>query len=77
MEERQQLRANLVAKVEDLWSQFDQVNKTYLETTDEKKRQFDELKEKDEKSAHEIDNQMRKIQKLTVKINLLKKFVHS
>ncbi len=40
--------------------------KNYEETTEEKKRQFDELKEKDEKSAKEIDMQMRKIQRLSV-----------
>jgi hypothetical protein len=46
--------------------------KNYEETTEEKKRQFDELKEKDEKMASEIDLEMRKIQRITESINNLK-----
>jgi hypothetical protein len=73
LEERQQLRSTLEAKVEDLWGQFTRVMKNYEETTEEKKRQFDELKEKDEKSAKEIDMQMRKIQRLSVSFFLFYK----
>lgn len=40
--------------------------KNYEEITEDRKRTFDELKEKDEKSAKEIDLQMRRIQSLTV-----------
>jgi hypothetical protein len=43
--------------------------KNYEETTEEKKRQFDELKEKDENSAKDIDDNMKKLQKLSVIIN--------
>ena len=53
-------------KVHDLWNQFNQAMKNYEEITEDRKRTFDELKEKDEKSAKEIDMQMRKIQSLTV-----------
>jgi hypothetical protein len=53
-------------KVHDLWSQFNQALKNYEEITEDRKRTFDELKDKDEKSADEIDKQMRKIQMLTV-----------
>lgn len=49
-----------------MWGQFNQAMKTYEEITEDRKRTFDELKEKDEKSAKEIDMQMRKIQSLTV-----------
>ena len=66
------MRSTLEAKVEELWSQFTRVMKNYEETTEEKKRQFDELKEKDEKMAKEIDLEMRKIQRLTENINNLK-----
>jgi hypothetical protein len=66
LEEKQQLRATLEAKVEDLWSQFNRVMKNYEETTEEKKRQFDELKSKDVKSAEDIDDNMRRIQRLSV-----------
>jgi hypothetical protein len=65
LEEKQQLRATLEAKVEDLWSQFNRVMKNYEETTEEKKRQFDELKSKDVKSAEDIDDNMRRIQRLS------------
>ena len=68
MEEKQQLRVNLEMKVHDLWNQFNQAMKNYEEITEDRKRTFDDLKEKDEKSAKEIDMQMRKIQSLTVKL---------
>ena len=55
-----------------MWAQFTRVMKNYEETTEEKKRQFDELKEKDEKMARDIDTEMRKIQRLTENINNLK-----
>jgi len=38
----------------------------FEETNGARKRSFDELKEKDEKSAKEIDMQMRKLNILTV-----------
>lgn len=52
----------------DLWNQFNQVMQTYEENNGQKKRSFEELREKDEKSAREIDLQMRKINKLLVRI---------
>ena len=66
LEEKQQLRVNLELKVTELWGQFNQAMKTYEEITEDRKRTFDELKEKDEKSAKEIDMQMRKLNILTV-----------
>jgi dynein regulatory complex subunit 2 len=57
---------NLEAKVHDLWNQFQQAMRSYEEATEDRKRQFDELKEKDERSAKEIDMQMKKIQSLMV-----------
>lgn len=57
---------NLELKVTELWNQFNQAMKNYEDITEDRKRTFDELKEKDEKSAKEIDMQMRKIQALTV-----------
>ncbi len=61
------MRVNLEMKVHELWNQFNQAMKNYEEITEDRKRTFDDLKEKDEKSAKEIDMQMRKIQSLTVK----------
>ena len=57
-------------KLTDLWNQFNQAMTNYQEITEDRKRTFEELKEKDEKSAKEIDMQMRKIQTLTVKFKL-------
>lgn len=46
--------------------QFKQTMKNYEEMNEERQRLFYELKEKDEKSAKEIDTQMKRIQELTV-----------
>ena len=72
MEEKQQLRVNLEMKVHDLWNQFNQAMKNYEEITEDRKRSFDDLKEKDEKSAKEIEMQMRKIQNLVDNISIQK-----
>ncbi len=66
LEERQQLRVNLETKINETFDQFKQTMKNYSELNEDRERQFSELKEKDEKSAKEIDTQMRKIQNLTV-----------
>ena len=50
----------------DLWNQFNIVMTDFEETNGARKRSFDELKEKDEKSAKEIDMQMRKLNILNV-----------
>jgi hypothetical protein len=59
-------------KVHDLWNQFNQAMKNYEEITEDRKRSFDDLKEKDEKSAKEIEMQMRKIQNLVDNISIQK-----
>jgi hypothetical protein len=68
LEERQQLRVNLETKINETFDQFKQTMKNYSELNEDRERQFSELKEKDEKSAKEIDSQMRRIQNLTVVI---------
>ena len=40
--------------------------KNYNETTEERKLAFENLKAKDEKSSHEIETQMRKLQRIQV-----------
>ena len=57
--------------MEDLWDQFQQALKNYQETTEERKKAFEDLKAKDEKSANEIESQMRKLQRITVSLWLL------
>ena len=57
---------NLEVAVEDLWGQFQAALKAYQETTEERKKAFEELKAKDERSAKEIETQMRRLQRLSV-----------
>jgi len=52
--------------VEDLWNQFSVALKNYQEATEECKKAFEDLKARDEKSAREIDMQMRKLQRIQV-----------
>ena len=44
-----------------------QALKQYNSTTEDRKKQFEELKGKDMKSAQEIELQMRKLQKIHVR----------
>ena len=60
------MRVQLEMTVEDLWNQFQAALRNYQETTEERKKSFEELKAKDEKSAKEIEMQMRKLQRLSV-----------
>ena len=73
MEEKHALRVNLEMAVENLWAQFQQALKNYQETTEERKKSFEELKTKDEESAKMIEQQMRNLQRLSVR-NFIKKY---
>lgn len=66
MEDKHALRIQLEAVVEDLWQQFTAALRNYQESTEERKKAFEELKSKDEKSATEIHVQMRKLQRIMV-----------
>lgn len=72
LEEKHALRVQLETKVDDLWQQFRQALQNYNETTEEKKTVFETLKIKDEKSAKEIELQMRKLQRIGDQIAQLK-----
>merc|ERR1712076_118322 len=72
LEEKHALRVQLETTVEELWSQFQAALKNYQETTQDRKRTFEELKTKDEKSAQEIEMQMRKLQRISDNISQLK-----
>jgi len=61
------LRIQLEGTVESLWKQFQDALKDYNDTTEDRKVAFEILKGKDERSAREIDNQMRKLQKIHVR----------
>ncbi|KAK2173222.1 hypothetical protein NP493_892g03010 [Ridgeia piscesae] len=72
LEEKHALRVQLETAVEDLWAQFQSALRNYQETTEERKKAFEELKAKDEKSAKEIEMQMRKLQRISDNIAQLK-----
>ncbi|XP_028653952.2 dynein regulatory complex subunit 2 [Erpetoichthys calabaricus] len=64
IEEKHSLRILLEGRVEDLWQQFQQAQRSYTEATEDRRIAFETLKAKDEKSAKEIDMQMKKIQRI-------------
>ncbi len=66
LEEKHALRIQLEGTVEDLWRQFQAALNNYNATTEDRKKQFEELKQKDHKNAKEIEQQMKKLVKLQV-----------
>jgi len=72
LEEKHALRIQLEGAVESLWKQFQSALKNYNDSTEERKLAFENLKAKDEKSAKEIETQMRKLQRLQDTINQLR-----
>lgn len=56
--------------MEDLWRQFQAALNNYNATTEERKKQFEELKQKDQKNAKEIEHQMKKLVKLQVGLSV-------
>lgn len=72
LEDKHALRIQLEGQVEDLWKQFQAALKSYNESTEERKVAFETLKSKDIKSAQEIEQQMRKLQRIQDKIAQLK-----
>lgn len=72
LEEKHALKVQLEMAVEDYWGQFQAALRNYQETTKEREKAFRELKDKDEKSAREIEMQMRKLQRITDQIGILK-----
>jgi hypothetical protein len=69
LEEKHALRIQLEGTVEDLWRQFQAALNNYNSTTEERKKQFEELKLRDLKNAKEIEQQMKKLVKLQVTQN--------
>ncbi len=72
IEEKHALRIQLEGTVEDLWRQFQLALSQYTSSTEERKRQFEELKQRDQKNAKEIELQMKKLVKLQENIAHLK-----
>ena len=68
MEDSHALRAQRTSTLDELWQEFQRETKQYKESTEERKLRFEALKKKDEESAMTIDRQMKKLQKLQVRI---------
>ncbi|KAI9189130.1 hypothetical protein H9P43_000558 [Blastocladiella emersonii ATCC 22665] len=72
LEEKHALRIQLEGTIEDLWRQFQVALANYNAATDERKKQFEDLKAKDELSATLIETQLRKLAKLSEMISSFK-----
>jgi len=72
LEEKHSLRIHLEGAVENLWKQFQAAQKQYNESTHERRKEFEKLQRKDQKSSKEIEDQMNKLSKIQENINLLK-----
>jgi hypothetical protein len=66
LEDKHALRIQLEAVVEDLWQQFTVALRNYQESTEERKKAFEELKAKDIQSSAEIDRQIKKLKMIMV-----------
>lgn len=60
------MRVQLDQMIQNVWSQFQQAMKNYQDTTQDRKKAFEELKLKDEKSSQEIERQMKKLKEIGV-----------
>ena len=69
LEEKHALRVQLENKLDELWLLFKQALTAYNTSTEERKVAFEALKVKDERSAKEIEYQMRKLQRISVSWN--------
>ena len=58
--------------LDELWQEFQKETKQYKDSTEERKLRFEALKKKDDESARTIARQMRKLQKLTDSISVLR-----
>ncbi|VDP81522.1 unnamed protein product [Echinostoma caproni] len=73
LEDKHALRISLETKVNHLWFDFKTALSQYNKTTEEKISFFENLKAKDEKSAAEIEMQMRKLQRISEHIGICKR----
>ncbi|KAI3382588.1 hypothetical protein SNEBB_002255 [Seison nebaliae] len=69
LEAKNQLKLQLESQIEQLWNQFHVVTKNYQDATEGRKKTFEELGAKDEKSAKKIEMQSEKLKKLFEQIN--------
>ncbi|ESO08879.1 hypothetical protein HELRODRAFT_74056 [Helobdella robusta] len=67
LEDIHSLRLRQELLLESLWNKFLAACKYYHDATEDRKKSFDELKEKDDKNAGEMEAQAKKIENLQVK----------
>lgn len=60
-----------------LWADFQEQTQSYRKTTEERKIRFETLKKKDEESANTIAKQMKKIQRLQVRMAIETQYENS
>ncbi|XP_069086598.1 dynein regulatory complex subunit 2 [Pleurodeles waltl] len=72
LEEKHALRVLLEGRVEQLWKQFQLALKNYTDSTEDRRIAFEALKQRDDKSAIEIEMQMKKLQRIQDSINHVK-----
>ncbi|OAF64733.1 Coiled-coil domain-containing protein 65, partial [Intoshia linei] len=72
LEEKHASKIALEMSINDLWNQYLHVSKEYKESTNDRRKLFEALKTKDEKSAIEMESQMQKIQFISDNIQQLR-----
>ncbi|KAM6981394.1 dynein regulatory complex subunit 2 [Aplochiton taeniatus] len=72
IEEKHALRIQLEGTVEGLWRQFQLSLRNYNEATEDRHIAFEALRTRDQRSAQEIDTQMRRLQKMQDSISVLR-----
>ncbi|MBN3316203.1 DRC2 protein, partial [Atractosteus spatula] len=72
IEEKHALRIQLEGAVEELWRQFQQALRNYNEATEDRRIAFEALRARDQRSAQEIDAQMKRLQKMQDSISALR-----
>ena len=73
LEDLNVLKISLEAEIEEYEKQFDETHDRYIESTEDKNREFAELKQKDEKLSLEIENLMKRIELLQQQLIFWKK----
>lgn len=73
LEDLNVLKISLEAEIEEYEKQFDETHDRYIESTEDKNREFAELKQKDEKLSTEIENLMKRIELLQQQLIFWKK----
>jgi len=77
LEDLNVLKISLEAEIEEYEKQFDETHDRYIESTEDKNREFAELKQKDQRLSVEIENLMKRIEILQKELTFWKKKISS